>query len=305
MLQGFKITDGESQLDAGNICKFCDDPSEIILAHGNYTCMSCGTVSERMIDQSPEWKFFGGEDYGKGGKDTTRCGMPTNDLLPNSSLGSVMGFSGGNSREMAILRKYHSWSSMPYKERTLYGIFDSITTVAVLNGISKCIIDDAKVFYKSISEARISRGENRTGLIATSIYMSCKSNKVPRSAKEIAVIFNLRLSAMTRGCKHFQEIMKMTLASTTPDDFLNRYCSKLDWDQCQRLMCKSVMTKITEHGLLQRSAPPSVAAACLYICNSIYGWGMSKKDISHACDISEVTISKCHKELNASRHLLI
>ena len=35
------------------------------------------------------------------------------------------------------------------------------------------------------------RGDNRDGIIAASIYISFRINKYPRTAKEIATLFNL------------------------------------------------------------------------------------------------------------------
>ena len=79
---------------------------------------------------------------------------------------------------MYNLRKYQSWNSTSYKERSLFSIIDSISLQATNSGISPSIINEAKILYKGISELKISRGTNRNGLIASSIYMSCKVNKV-------------------------------------------------------------------------------------------------------------------------------
>ena len=47
--------------------------------------------------------------------DPTRCGMPVNTLLPESSVGSSVSFS-SNSKDMYQIRKMQQWSGMPYKE---------------------------------------------------------------------------------------------------------------------------------------------------------------------------------------------
>lgn len=301
LLASFK----DSQVKGSDICSHCKvkERSDIVCAYGNYICMTCGTISERVLDTSPEWKLPFSDDAYRGKPDTTRCGMPINDLLPLST-GSVMSCSGLRSKDAYILQKFHMWSSMPGKERNLYHIFETITNVAVLHGISKCIIQEAKVLYKMISEQQTSRGDNRLGLIATSIYMSCKLNKVPRSVKEIAQIFNLKQATMTKGCKDFQEIMKMNLNSTTPSDFVNRFCSQMEWDVTQRSLCKELVRRVHTHSLLQRATPQSTAAGCLFLCNMVYGWSATKKKIAQACDVSEVTISKCYKELVISLQCL-
>jgi transcription initiation factor TFIIB len=275
---------------------------EIILDDGNYICSKCNTIIERFIDMQAEWRYYGCEDSKV--NDPTRCGMPVNDLLPNSSLGSIISNQSNESYDMKLIRKYHMWNSMTYKERSLYNIFDSITVNAANNGIPTSIIEEAKALYKKLSESRISRGENRSGLIASSIYMSCKSNKVPRSTKEIAKIFNLKLTTMTRGCKKFQDIMNMNLESSCPNDFIKRFASKLGISKDIVELCQEVVLKADDLNIVSENTPPSIAAASLYLCIVICNLGIQKKDLATTCEISQVTLTKCYKKLyNYRGHL--
>ena len=294
-----ELSQGEKKLDSGQnggvtTCEHCSS-CNVILDDGNYVCQECGTIVSRFIDANAEWRYYGSEDTKS--NDPTRCGMPVNDLLPFLTLGSVMGYGNNESYDIRIMRKYHMWNATSYKERSLYTIFDNMTVNAVNHGIPKSIIEEAKVLYKKISEMKISRGENRSGLIASSIYMSCKNNKVPRSTKEIAKIFNLKVTTMTKGCKKFQDIMKINLESTTADDFVFRFCSKLNMDMEKKKICKAVVKKADEYGVVSENTPPSIAAGTIYLCNVVYEWGITKKELSEACEISQVTISKCYKRL--------
>ena len=81
---------------------------------------------------------------------------------------------------------------MPYKEKSHYDEFQRITNMAQKSGISKYVIDDAMIYHKKISEQKTFRGLNRDGIIAASIYISCRINENPRTAKEIAGILNIR-----------------------------------------------------------------------------------------------------------------
>ena len=275
--------------------------TDIILDEGNYIC-KCGTINSRFIDTSQEWRFYGSEDSKY--NDPTRCGMAINELLPNSSLGSTIGYSRNDSHDVYLIRKYHLWNSLSYKERSLYNIFDTLTLNAVNNGIPKNIIEEAKALYKNLSDKKISRGDNRNGLIASSIYMSCKNNGVPRSAKEIAKIFNLSIPTMTRACKKFQEIMQMNTISTNAEDFIFRFCSNLNLDRNKSEICKETVVRIEKFEILSDSTPPSLAAGSIYLCNQYYDWGIAKKDLSAICDISQVTISKCFKKLQSHSKIL-
>ena len=63
--------------------------------------------------------------------------------------------------------------------------------------------------------------------------MACKKEKVPRSTKEIAAIFNIDIQDMTKGCKKFKEIFRLNNIeitknnSSNPLDYIERFCSNL------------------------------------------------------------------------------
>lgn len=285
----------------GDVCDGCKGP--VILEDGNFFCRACNTVTGRFIDANAEWRYYGAEDNKS--SDPTRCGMPVNDLLPESSLGSLISSQMNESYDMRLIRKYHMWNSMTYKERSLYKIFDDITTNASNNGISNSIIEEAKMMYKKISESKISRGDNRHGLIASSIYMSCKTNKVPRSTKEIAKIFNIKITTMTRGCKKFQDIMKVNLDSTQPEDFIQRFASKLNLTLEMREVCKYIVGKADELNIVSENTPPSIAASAIYLCVVACQLDINKKDLATACGISQVTLTKCYKKLYVNRGMLL
>jgi transcription initiation factor TFIIB len=285
----------------GRVCLHCNSDN-IILEEAIYTCKECGSINDRYIDMTAEWRFYGSEDSKT--VDPTRCGLPISQLMPESGLGSIIGRNVKESYEMKLIRKYHMWNSMSYKERSLYNIFDNITVNAINNGIATSIIEEAKMFYKKVSESKISRGDNRSGLIASSIYMSCKSNKVPRSTKEIAKIFNLKPKTMTKGCKKFQDVMNMNMESTCADDFIQRFCSKLNLDNEIRELCRDIVQKADELCIVSENTPPSISAGSIYLCNVVCELGISKKDMATACELSQVTLSKCYKKLYDHRSML-
>jgi len=291
-----------------NVSKCIDNNCNSIefnLEDGNYICKKCNTLQEKYIDSQAEWRYYGHEDTKT--SDPTRCGMPTNDLLPQLSLGSVIGndFTSKNSYEMYKIRKYQRWNSTTYKERSLYNIIDNISLQASNSGISQSIIDEAKVLYKELSEMKISRGTNRNGLIASSIYMSCKVNKVPRSAKEIAKIFNIDITTMTKGTKKFHDIMKTNMVCTKPEDFIMRFCSKVNMEDKYIDLCLHIINKADEYSIVSESAPPSIATGTIFLVSNLCNLKITKKIISKECDISEVTINKCYKKLDKYKKYLI
>lgn len=262
------------------------------------TCSKCFTVLCKDLDAQAEWRFFGNNENGAG-SNPSRCGLPINQFTPSSAMGTIIGnINSGKYFAYNKMRKYHLWNSMPYRERSLHSILNNINLHAGNSGLTQSIIDDAKVLYSKLAEDKITRGENRNGLIASTIYMSCKSNNVPRSAKEIAKMFNLNITTMTKGCKHFNEILKdVVFESSKPRDFMRRFLSKLKKSHLHDV-CSFVVDKTEQYSLVTENAPPSIAAGIIYLVGvKKREPDLTKKIIAKNCDVSEVTINKCYKKL--------
>jgi len=193
---------------------------------------------------------------------------------------------------------------MPYWERTLYNVFEQLTNKTANQGIQNKILDDAKVLYKKASEKKISRGDNKEGLIASCVYYACLLNKVPRSTKEIARMFHIDPNVLTKGNARFQDLLKMNVDCTGPDDFVCRFGSKLnmDWNDIQK--CKDLAKKLDDLEIVSENAPTSVAAGTIFYYCMTHTIEFSKKQIAEVCEVSEVTITKCYKRLLKYKSLI-
>ncbi len=276
---------------------------------GFLTCSNnkCGIIYRDLVDQSAEWRYYGADDNQH--SDPTRCGMPINPLLEESSYGCKVLCGGGMSYEMRKIRRYTEWQSMPYKEKSQYDEFQIITTMAQNSGIPKMIIDDAIKYHKKISEYETTfRGDNRDGIIAASIYISCRVNNYPRTAKEIASIFHLDATSATKGCKNALAIInnlekdmdnkeKTNFGKTKPEAFIERYCSKLNINNELTKLCQFISMKIEKMDVMPENTPPSIAAGIVYFVAQLCKLNISKREVKNVSETSEVTINKCYKKL--------
>ena len=276
---------------------------------GFLTCTNnkCGIIYKDILDHSPEWRYYGADDNQS--SDPTRCGMPINPLLEQSSYGCRVLCMGKSSYEMRKIRRYTEWQSMPYKEKSQYDEFQRITIYANNAGISKKIIDDAIRYHKKICDYEQSfRGDNKDGLIAASIYISCRINNYPRTAKELAAVFNLDVTSATQGCKNAQTILnilekdmdnkdKTAFCKTKPEDFIERYCSKLNINTELTKLCKFIAIKIEKNNLMPENTPHSISAGVVYFISQLCNLNISKREVKLISEISEVTINKCYKKL--------
>jgi transcription initiation factor TFIIB len=289
---------------------FCDQCSSILyINEENFMSCSnrkCGKLFKNILNNSAEWRYYNSND--SSGSDPSRCGMPINPLLKESSYGCSVTNPYGSTYEMKKIRRYTEWQSMPYKEKSKYDEFEKIKTLAGFAGVPKIIIDSALRTHDQLSGEKTFRGLNRDGVIAASIYISCRMNNYPRTAKELSVMFNLDTTSATKGCKNAMFILnklekdmknneKSKFKKTEPIDFIERYCSKLNMNNELIKFAKFICYKIDKNNYLLDNAPHSVAAGIIYFIAELCNINITKQDINKASNISEVTINKCYKRI--------
>ena len=316
----WKLYDKEEEKDeidciysSENECTTCGEM--LFISDEGFNCCSnkeCGKIYKDILDFGAEWRFYGADDSNN--TDPTRCGMPINPLLKESSFGCKIVCNFSSSYEMRKIRRYTEWQSMPYKEKSKYDDFQVISVLASNAGIPKIIIDDAIRYYNKISEVKTYRGINRDGILASSIYISCSINQHPRTSKEIASIFKLDNTSATRGCKNALSILndiecdeenKTVLHNTTPSSFINRYCSKLSINQELTKLCLFIANIVDSQKLIPENTPHSISAGIVYFVCQKCNLNISKKSITLISKISEVTINKCYKKLETHESILL
>ena len=296
-------------------CDLCSS-SLAITEEGFLACTNklCGSIYTDMLDQGAEWRYYGVDDNQS--SDPTRCGMPVNPLLTESSYGCKVVCPAKSTYEMRKIRRYTEWQSMPYKEKAQYDEFQRICDMGKMAGISKLILDDAMRHHKKVSAHKTFRGLNRDGIIAASLYVASRNNGHPRTAKEIASIFNLDNTSATKGCKNAMVIInelekdlcikdKTIFQNTTPTAFIERYCSKLNINKELTQVCKFAAKQIEIKKLIPENTPQSVAAGIIYFVSLSCNINISKRDVWQKTDTSEVTIGKCYAKLDKFKSELI
>jgi transcription initiation factor TFIIB len=303
------------QSKESDLCNLCNSIL-MIMDDGFPTCTnaSCGVIYKNTLDYSPEWRFYGADD--KNTNDPTRCGNPINPLLVESSYGCKILCSMKSSYEMKKIRKWTEWQSMPHREKALYDEFQFITIMAQNSGIPRIFIDYAMIVHKDISEQKMFRGMNRDGIKAASIYISCRLNGCPRTAHEIAEIFRLDKTSATNGCsmavnilqnieRNVEPAQKTDLCTTLPSSFIDRYCSRLNFNKELTMLAKFVANKIEKNNIITDNIPHAIAAGIVYFIAQTCQMNISKQEVKGVCGVSEVTINKCYKKLEAIRENLV
>ena len=305
--------DDENEYKEGIWCNYCNNDHIVEdTAHGNLTCIDCGTVICNLLDSNPEWTQY--QDDNK--KDMNRCSLPISKLLPQSSTATSI--AGSCSSRIKTL---HGWSQMPYKERSLKDVFDKIQKKCEEGNILKCIEDDAKIMYKNISDCKhlngknsgkniIIRGVNRESLIAACVHYACKRKFKTRSPKEIAKIFGLVYTDITKGCKLFKKLAKLKkmdlgINPTAPEHFITRFCEELKIKREYTEQAIKISENVQKLSIASVHTPLSLATGSIYLMIHLNKLNIPKKLIAEKFDVSQVTIAKAFKKLEPFINILI
>ena len=110
-------------------CETCDS-TLAITEEGFLECTNpkCSILYTDILDSTAEWRYYGADDNQQ--SDPTRCGMPINPLLEESSYGCKVICNSNSSYQMKKIRRYTEWQSMPYKEKSQYDEFQYIINMS-------------------------------------------------------------------------------------------------------------------------------------------------------------------------------
>jgi transcription initiation factor TFIIIB Brf1 subunit/transcription initiation factor TFIIB len=239
-------------------------------------------------------------------------------------MGTVILNSYGTAKTMYRVRKYHSWNTVPYKERSFIQTCERLSLISLNSGINQSIIEDAKNLYITLQDIGGRQGLSRDALLSACLYMSLKQSGSPRKPKEISEIFGLSSSMFTKALKQMQEVMTLarqkgllisntsnqpSQSSTTAIEYIQLPLSRLPIPRSQMehlyLLCKRVAEKSEEAGLSQENMPHSLAAGCVaFVIKRCDTFSIPISKIAQASDISLATLQKCLRRLESCSELL-
>jgi transcription initiation factor TFIIIB Brf1 subunit/transcription initiation factor TFIIB len=299
------ICDGDSDdiVCSNNVCKDCGS-EDFVVEEGIIICMNCSTVKEeQMIDTRSDKNIYGNNENRL--NDPSHCGGTINPLLPKSSLGTIIVGKGNN-----MLKKIHNWTSMPYKERSLWKVFEDIQNRCNQNDLPQCISDKAKELYKVMSERKICRGKINEGVKANTVFFACKSKGVPRSDKECADMWGITLRDFNRGYKEFTYYMNTYLTPKDvkiidSSDLIPRYCNKLQIPEHITDYIMRISKKVQKYEMLEDNTPQSVVGGIISYTCALMDYNINKYSVSTICNISPMTLNKIQSKLEENTDKLV
>ncbi len=281
-----------------DFCINCKKEDCLIIDSETVVCTYCGAENDTIIDYQAEWRYYGADDN-KRSSDPNRCGMPTNRIIPDSSLSTVI-----QGKGYETFRKLHSWNGLSYKQRSLIGILNKIGVKANIDNVPQSITDATMSMYKIISEDYIKRGASRESLIAACFFNALRDQGLVRSPEEVAKLFDIESKKLSKGCNEFTELMftknKDYVKNMKPiesKDLIERFGCLLGMNEEHIKIGVKTAILIDKLGICQENNPKSIAVGVIYLISQQYNIGLTKKEISENCRTSEVTVSNTYSQM--------
>lgn len=308
ILQGIVVCEPKPKNDSCPECgavNFIED-----YAKGMIYC-ECGQVLDYVFDNGVERRNYDGDD-----NDNAKSGMVHNRLLPQSSLGTTVTAKGR-------LKKLHIWNAMPYKERSDNVMFKRIREVCVANNIVKKIETDAQILCKRVSgtvhtggtskgKFIITRGFNRSGIVAGCLFIACRRNDETRAVKEIAFYFDICEKDVNKGIRSMLDILDddniiKDIGTSKVIHFVQRKCDELHIKNKHTSIAKTIANNIDKLNIASNHTTYSLAAASILLMAVMNGLKtITKKKLSESfCGLSDVTIGKTYNQIKDLKMILI
>ncbi|XP_019082316.1 PREDICTED: transcription initiation factor IIB-1-like [Camelina sativa] len=239
-------------------------------------------LESHSIDETSEWRTFANESSNS---DPNRVGGPTNPLLADSALTTVIAKPNGSSRDFfsSSLGRWQNRNSN--SDRVLIQTVKTIATMSERLGLVATIKDRANEIYKRLEDQKSSRGRNQDALYAACLYIACRQEDKPRTINEICVIANGATKKEIGRAKDYivktlglETGQSVELGTIHAGDFMRRFCSNLGMSNHAVKAAQEAVQKSEEFDI--RRSPISIAAVVIYIITQLSDDKKTLKDMA-------------------------
>lgn len=290
------VKQDSKSIDDLEVCTECSSSRVVVCdPHGIHICLDCFSDMGAPLDFRPDWRP---DDKGD---DTSRCNIPRNELLPDSSMSICLGGKPKGQLSHDLARTL-IWNSVSHGERSLRVKLDDIAYVCRQNGIPEAIIESANIYYHNIirkletENLRRKRANNDKGLKAASLFLAFQIHSKPKTYPEVAQLFNIDTRYVSNAITLFQKL-GIASPSLSLEPFIHEFADSLNLLPLHKKRLTSVVKRALELGILENNIDTSIVAGALSFVAAEFGLPLKPSDISQRCNVSVPTINKVADKL--------
>lgn len=292
--------------DKTDVCPVCHS-TDVIIDHqkAEVSCARCGLVlDENMMDQGPEWRAFDHEQMNS----RARAGAPATFAISDKGLNTNIDCKNKDSKgrpipensvaQMYRLRRWNKRMRVSRAgERNLAYALSEMDRISSVMGIPRSVREDAASIYRQAAKKSIIRGRSIESVVASSIYLACRRNNIPRTLDEISEASNVSKKLIGKNYRFLSRELNIKLTPPSPTDYISRFGSNLGLSGNVQARAIEIINQSIEKGLNIGKGPSGIAAASLYISSILLCEKRTQKEVSDIAGITEVTLRNRYKEL--------
>ena len=298
------------------ICPMCKENLLMITDtnSGETICSKCGLIISDKIQNinQPEWRAFSNEEH----NDRSRTGIPSSLAIHDMGLATVIArtdrdasgrkIDGVMHTAMQRLRTWDSRSLVNRSDKSLIQAFNELQILKDKLALPYVAVEKAAYIYRKAHERKLARGRAVSGLIAASIYISCREISAPRTLNDIAAASNIKRKQLAKAYRFLVMELDIKVPLADQTKCIAKVANKANLsEKTKRLairMMDEIKTKDDGDDVLLYPAgknPMSLAATVIYLSCLKTGENKTQVDIAEAAGITEVTIRNRVRDLKS------
>lgn len=291
---------------SSNNCPRCGKSSLVLDGMGSeYYCADCGLViKEKIVDTSPEWRSFSGDEKGN----RSRVGAPTSIAMHDMGLATVIGglnkdaagrsLSGSMKSTVERMRTWDRRSQVhETADRNLRQAFSELRRSADKLTVSEAVTEKAAYYYRKALERNLVRGRSITAMMAASLYAACRGGEIPRTLKDVATVSNVKKKDLARSYRLLHREMDFRMPVADASRCIPGIASRAGMSEKTQRRALEILFRAKQTGISAGKDPMGMAASALYVACMLEGEGKTQKDVADAAKVTEVTIRNRYKGL--------
>jgi transcription initiation factor TFIIB len=258
---------------------------------GDFLCLECGCVVEKVLDRGPEWRAFEPEER----KKRERVGPPQG---PTSTIFTEIGFMKSTTPQQR--ERIQRWQKFQKRitgsGRNIRKGISEIERMSSQLDVPQPIRERVAFLYMQIRRGQPYIGRKLETIIASLIYHALREARIPRSLNEIAKVTEVEKKEIAAAYRALRKEFLHSLPAESID-FVPRLVSELKLSGKIRNEAIEILKKARSMGLLTGKHPVVMAATAVYIAASVHDERVSQKEIAMQAGVTEVSIRNHYKEL--------
>lgn len=271
---------------------------------GHFSCKDCGLVRENTVfDYSPDYRKFNNGD----GESQERHGPAkdifqhdygiTTEITPTKldATGQRM-TSSNNSRWNRLRRLDNKGRIRNATERNLVTALSELKRIASLMNLPKTVAQDSAYIYRKAVEKKLIRGRSIEGVVAASLYASCRMHNNPRTLDDVGKHSRTGRKEIGRTYRFLRRELNLVIGLASPNEYVARFCNQLGVGLNVQTKAERILSMIGE-GIMMSRGPTGIAASSIYLAGMLEDNTRTQREVASVAGVTEVTIRNRYKEL--------